>query len=93
MRIPRLFGVSDVATQRYAKPAYETLNLRTFADCKEKLRVMARKNQTAMTVTYHNLHAISLCNAMLPSPYRDNVLKTQCSLEIKNFMIYRESDL
>ena len=27
-----------------AKPAYETLNLRTFADCREKLRVMARKN-------------------------------------------------
>ena len=45
-----------------------------------------------MTVTYHNLPAISLCNAMA-SPYRDNVLKSQCSVEIRNFMNYRESDL
>ena len=45
-----------------------------------------------MTVTYHNLPAISLCNPMA-SPYRDNVLKSQCSVEIRNFMNYRESDL
>ena len=45
-----------------------------------------------MTVTYHNLPAISLCNA-IASPYRDNVLKSQCSVEIRNFMNYGESDL
>ena len=27
------------------------------------------------------------------SPYRDNVLKSQCSVKIKNFMKYGESDL